>query len=286
MIIIKLQGGLGNQLFQYALGRTIETKYKKEVKYDVATYREQGRFTQRFYLLNKFKTMVTFASDEEIIKAKNGAFNYFTRKALNKFFFKKYNISYDPVFFESLKTTDSAYLEGYWQSIRYVEPCIEDLRKEISLKDEMSQVLNEKIEEVSKSASVAIHIRRGDYLNAGVDLSVLDISYYKKANDYASQRLNNLKYYIFTDDVRWAKENLHFLGKDNVIFISDLGMNDYEELLLMASCKNVIIANSSFSWWGAMLNQNKDAIIVCPKDWRNKFIKNDDNLCPKEWVRI
>jgi len=291
MIIVKLQGGLGNQLFQYALGKTIEKKYNKEVKFDVSSFVSQKKFTPRAYLLNKFKTEIKIASDKEITKTKYtfGIFSRIscsTKKALNKFIFKKYHISYEPDFLESIKNKDSACLEGYWQSFRYVEPCIDELRKELVLKDDQSVLFKNTTEEILKGESVAVHIRRGDYLNAGADLSVLDISYYEMAHNFLSQKLKNIHYYIFTDDVVWAKENLLFLGEENVTYISGLGLSDYEEFLLMAKCKNVIIANSSFSWWGAMLNDYKDAIIVCPKDWRNALLENDEHLCPERWVRI
>lgn len=284
MIIIKLQGGLGNQLFQYALGRTLEKRYKKDVKYDLSFYANNKEFTARSYLLDKFDTAVKIASHEEINKTKYpfGLFSkiiYLINKALNKFIFKKYHISYEPEFLELIKNKDFVYLEGYWQSICYVAPCLEDLKKELVLKDDkLSGILN--------GESVAIHIRRGDYLKMGGGLDVLDISYYKKSAAFISEKLKDVRYYIFTDDVAWVKENFNFLGKGDTTYISDLGFHDYEEILLMAQCKNIIIANSSFSWWGAMLNQNKDAIIVCPKDWKNIFLKNDENLCPKEWVRI
>lgn len=284
MIIIKIQGGLGNQLFQYALGRTIEKKYKKEVKYDTSFFDIQQKFTPRVFLLDKFNTEIKIASDSEVKKAK-GFLNYYIKKTLNKFLIKKYHIAYEPDYLESIGGKDSKYLEGYWQSSRYVEPSIPELKKEIVLENETQQF--KKIsEEISNSESVAMHIRRGDYLNTGGGLEVLDISYYEEANNFISEKIKDIKYYIFTDDVTWAKENLGFLGKDNVVYASDLGLNDYEELVLMSQCKHLIIANSSFSWWGAVLNDNKDPIIICPQDWKNALLKNDENLCPKEWVRI
>lgn len=290
MIIIKLQGGLGNQLLQYALGKSIEKKYKKEVKYDVSSFSNQKKVTPRIYLLNKFRVEIKIASDEEINKTRHpfGVFSkisYLIKKALNKFFFKKYHIAYEPDFLESVESKNSAYLEGYWQSFRYAESCVEELRKEIIIGGDTSLLFKKAEEEILKGESVAIHIRRGDYLKTEGGLDVLDISYYKSANDFILESLKNIRYYIFTDDVAWAKENLQFLGKEDVVYISDFGFKDYEELILMSQCKNLVIANSSFSWWGAMLN-NKKGVIICPKDWRNIFLKNDENLCPKEWVRI
>ncbi|MFA5997306.1 MAG: alpha-1,2-fucosyltransferase [Candidatus Paceibacterota bacterium] len=283
MIIIKLQGGLGNQLFQYAIGRTIEKEYNKEVKYDISSFDNQQNVTPRTLLLKKFKIDVNIADNNEIAKTK-GTFTYLIKKALNKFVFKKYHISYESDFLASMEDVDSAYLEGYWQSFHYVEPCIEDLRKEVTLQDDTSSVFNNAVKELSNIESVALHIRRGDYVNAGPDLSVLDISYYERANDIVLKKLKNVKYFVFTDDVSWAKQNLGFLG-GRVVYVSDLGLKDYEELVLMAQCKNAIIANSSFSWWAAMLNQHKEAIIICPNDWRNSFLKNDDDLCPNSWIR-
>lgn len=279
MIIIKLQGGLGNQLFQYALGKTIEKKYKKEVKYDTSSYQNGGRFTPRSYLLDKFNTNVKIASYIEIKETK-GTTSYLIKKVLNKFFFKKFNISYEADFLESVKNKNVAYLEGYWQNFRYVEPFLEELKKEVILKNgKLGGILLE-------GESVAVHIRRGDYLNTNGDLQVLDISYYKKAVDVISKKVKDPHYYIFTDDSLWAKENLDFLEKEKTTHVADFMLHDYEELMLLTQCKNVIIANSSFSWWGAMLNHNKGAIIVCPKDWRNVLLKNDENLCPEEWVRL
>lgn len=285
MIIIKLQGGLGNQLFQYAIGRTLEKRYKKEVKYDLSFYSNNKKFTPRSYLLDNFNTAVKIASDREINETRP-IFSYLIKKIINKIFYKKYHIFYEPDFLESLKNKDSAYLEGYWQSFCYVEPYLEDLKKEITLKIAPSDLFKKMSDEVSGSGSTAIHIRRGDYVANGSSLVAVNISYYQKAIDFISEKTNKSRYYIFTDDVEWVKKNFNFLEGKSVAYVSSLGLNDYEELILMAQCSNFVIANSSFSWWGAILSQNKDATIICPKDWKNIYLKNDENLCPKEWVRI
>lgn len=291
MIIIKIQGGLGNQLFQYAFGRTIERKYAKKVAYDISSYGAVKKNTPRAYHLDKFNTPVTIATKEEILNCKYpfGSFSkitYIIKKLSNKLFFKRYHISFEPEFLESIKNTDSAYLEGYWQSFRYIEPALPDLKKEVTLKVPPSAAFEVLKAEISQSDSVAIHIRRGDYVQGGVDLQVLDIVYYKNAMNLVSQKIEDAKYYIFTDDAVWAKENLNFLEREKITYVSDFTLADYEELVLIAQCKHVIVANSSFSWWGAMLNQNKNAMIICPKDWKNVFLKNDMNLCPEKWIRI
>ena len=291
MIIIKLQGGLGNQLFQYALGRTLEKKYAKEVKYDISFFSDPKKFTPRTFLLNKFNTKISIANDEEIKKVKYplGAFSktlFLMKKALNKYLFKKYHISYDSHFLPSIENKTAVYLEGYWQSFRYVEPCLEELRNEIVLKDRPTPVFEKVATEMSQGPSVAIHIRRGDYLNSGGHIGALDMSYYERANAIMMQKMHEVRYYVFTDDTEWVKENVSFLGKANVTFVSDLGLQDYEELILMTYCRHAIIANSSFSWWGAMLNRNPQAIIVCPQDWKNSLLKNDEDLCPERWVRV
>lgn len=278
MIIIKLQGGLGNQLFQYALGRTLEKVYKKDVKYDLSFYTNNKKFTPRSYLLDKFNIEVKIASDVEIKNARP-LFAYTIKKILNKLFYKKYHIAYEAGFLESIESKDPVYLEGYWHNYRYVEPCLNDLKNELVL-------IDDKVSGILKGESVAVHIRRGDYLNKSGDLNTLDTSYYKEAVGVILGKIENPHYYIFTDDTAWVKKNMSFFEKGEITYVSEFGLKDYEEFALMAQCKNVIIANSSFSWWGAVLNQNKEGIIICPKDWKNIYLKNDENLCPKEWIRI
>lgn len=278
MIIIKLQGGLGNQLFQYALGRTLEKVYKKDVKYDLSFYTNNKKFTPRSYFLDKFNTKVKIASDVEI-KNTRPLFAYTIKKLLNKLFYKKYHIAYESGFLESIKGKDSIYLEGYWHSYRYVEPCLNNLKMEIIL-------IDDKVSGTLKGESIAVHIRRGDYLNKSGNLNILDTSYYKEAVGVILKKVENPHYYIFTDDTAWVKANISFFKKGEITYVSEFGLEDYEEFSLMTQCKNVIIANSSFSWWGAMLNQNKEGTIICPKDWKNIYLKNDENLCPKEWIRV
>ncbi|MCK9344984.1 MAG: alpha-1,2-fucosyltransferase [Candidatus Pacebacteria bacterium] len=284
MIIIKLQGGLGNQLFQYALGKTIEKTYNKEVAYDISSFEGDKKVTPRSFLLDKFKTKLKIANNVEIREVKESLL-YLAKKILNKFFFKKYHIAYEADFLDSIKDSDSMYLEGYWQSVRYVEPCIIDLREEIVLVDGSNERLEGAVGGAMQGESVAVHVRRGDYVTAGTDLSVLDISYYKMAKEFLCEKLKNPHFYVFTDDAMWVKEQFTFLPKGNTTYVSELGLRDYEELILMTTCKNAVIANSSFSWWGAML-RNEKGLTLCPKDWKNAFLKNDENLCPDDWIRI
>jgi hypothetical protein len=291
MIIIKLQGGIGNQLFQYALGRTLETQFGKEVKYDLSFFVNQQKYTPRTFRLDKFNTQLHIASDAEI-RAVHYPFGLlsristFVRKALNAAFFRRYHIPFEPTFLPSIQKKKSAYLEGYWQSFRYIEPCLKELRAEVTLKDTPSPMVEQMMDEMSKTESVAVHVRRGDYVNTDTQLESLDITYYRRAFSMFAQKVVNPRYYLFTDDIEWVKANFTFTGRDNVVYVSDLHLRDYEELVLMTQCKHIVIANSSFSWWGAALNHYADSIIICPYDWKNTFLKNDQFLCPEWWVRM
>ena len=290
MIIIKIQGGLGNQLFQYAIGRLLEIKYAKTVAYDTNFYALHNGYTQRLFLLDRFQVRMRIATTEEIKRVKY-PFGFFSKgivlvkKVLNKFIFKNYQVVYDNTFLPSLEKKDSAYLEGFWQSCDYTNQVIVLLRQELVLQEPVRQELEEYIQKVTSRNSVFVHIRRGDYVQGGKDLQTLDVEYYKKAVELIESKVENPVYYIFSDDITWVENSMAFLFNE-VIYLKEGVLKDYEELVLMSFCKHGIIANSSFSWWGAMLSGEKKRTIICPKDWKNVHFKKDTHICPKEWIEI
>lgn len=290
MIIIKVQGGLGNQLFQYSFGRLLEIEYKKEVAYDLSFYNTVNKYTVRKFLLDKFNTKMRIATDEEIKQTKYpyGIFSkiiIICKKALNKFVFKKYQVAYDTQLLPSLEKKSNVYLEGFWQSYVYYNSIIEELRKEITIKENPNEQMNEYIKKINSDNSVSVHIRHGDYLSSGKDLQALPKDYYEKSVNYLESKIIQPKYYIFSDDITWVENSMGNIFQ-NAVYIKQGMFEDYEEIILMSLCKNNIIANSSFSWWGAMLNITKNNVVITPKDWKNIHFKGNDNLCPKDWIRI
>jgi hypothetical protein len=294
MFIIKVQGGIGNQVLQYSFGRMLEILYKKSVAYDLSFFETDTKYTKRPYLLDMFKTNVRVAakSDIEHVRYPYGMISHaleFMYKVLNKFFFKKYYIGYDEDLLPFLAKKETAYLEGFWQSYVYYAPILEILREEIVLAKECNEVQELRLS-VNRDESVAVHVRRGDYTAAGF---TLEGNYYVQAVDYMNQHLVNPRYYIFSDDVEWVKSAMGNLFGECVYMADvlphgcgDARLRDCEEFMLMSQAKHAIIANSTFSWWAALLSTNSSKIVIRPKDWKNIYLENDVNLCPKEWVVI
>jgi Glycosyl transferase family 11 len=294
MFIIKIQGGIGNQVLQYSFGRVLEIIYKKKVAYDLSFFETETKYTKRPYLLDAFKTKLRIATKGEIehVRYPYGVISRvleFMYKVLNKLFFKKYYIGYDEGLLPLLTKKETAYLEGFWQSYVYYAPIVEVLREEIVLVKECDKVKELRLA-MNTGESVAVHIRRGDYTAAGF---TIERNYYVQAVGCMNQHLANPRYYIFSDDVEWVKSSMGDLFGDCVYMADVLShscadplLRDCEEFALMAQAKHAIIANSTFSWWAALLATNSSKIVIRPKDWKNVYLEGDSNLCPKEWTVI
>lgn len=281
MIIVNLKGGLGNQMFQYATGRSISIKNKTQFKLDISGYSNEKYLkpeTPREYELKDFNIEENIASKEEVRKLKypfgiiSKACRFFNKKVL-----KKYFSDFHP---EILKKKNY-YLDGFWQS----EKNFLEIRKALLNDFKLRKTLDDS---VIKTNSLSIHIRRGDYVtnsSANNYHGSLSINYYKEAFDFICKNKKIENVYIFSDDTNWVKENFSFIDLP-IIYISDLNYRPSEEIILMSKCDHNIIANSSFSWWGAWLNQNPDKIVVAPSKW----LKNGDgphkNIIPESWIRI
>ncbi len=290
MIVTKLHGGLGNQMFQYAIGRCLAEKNNTVLKLDLSFYNNPPNgATPREYSLDFFKIKKNIASDEEI---KN--FKKYERKKGRKYFFHNLFFSNSSIHIkektfnfnnDTLKKTDEAYLDGYWQSEKYFKNIEDIIHKEFTLKDELNENLQKITGEIKKTNSISLHIRRGDYANDSKTNSyhgLCPMAYYNQAIKKITDEIKEPVLFIFSDDIDWVKENL----KTNfpVAFIK--GNRDYEDLILMSLCKHNIIANSSFSWWGAWLNKNPDKIVVAPKNWFNDLKINSEDLMPNNWFKI
>jgi len=281
MIIIKLQGGLGNQMFQYAIGRFLAEKNKTELKLDLSFYNEQQIEPQRKYSLEYFNIIENITGGKDLKKIKKGIKKlvYLIYKVFlaETFVYTKENFFH----FDSniLKIKGDVYLDGYWQSEKYFQSIEEIIHKEFTLKNKLQK--EDLINKINNSNSVSIHIRRDDYTNKK-NYYVLTIEYYKEAIKIIKEKNQNIHLFVFSDDINWVKNNLK--TEFPITFID--GNKDYEDLILMSMCKHNIIANSSFSWWGAWLNQNPHKIVIAPKKWFNKPEINTKDLIPESWLKI
>ena len=280
MIIIKIKGGLGNQLFQYAVGRAVALHHRLPLKLDLTIFKT---YKLHKYLLDQFAIKADIATEDEIIKLKgrnNVLFSALRKAGLvkRKSYLKEKRSSY---FDASVFKNDDVYLDGYWQNELYFSDIREELLRDLTSISSMSDLGVVYMEGIKKSNSVSLHVRRGNYLNLK-NFNVLDIDYYMKAVEYIRKNVEKPTFYIFSDDLEWCKNSLGFL--DNCIFV-DSTKTEIDDLKLMSFCKHNIIANSSFSWWGAWLNQNCKKTVIAPKGW----LLNDpssSNVILSDWVKM
>ncbi len=262
MITVKLKGGLGNQMFQYAYGRSLSLDKNDSLKLDLGNIIYPSKHdTPRAYGLDKFNIQAT------LYIPKN---NYFIKRFFSKILGKIWK------------------KESYFHSEKYFRNNAKIIVNDFKLKNPPRNTSSETAFVIKASISpVSIHIRRGDYVNdskTNTYHGVIDIDYYERAINYIKKYYKDSNFFIFSDDIEWVKKNLNI--QSDTVLVSRPEIPDYEELFLMSLCKHNIIANSSFSWWGAWLNQNPDKIVIAPKRWfRDKSIDTTD-ICPPEWIRL
>lgn len=296
MIVIKIMGGLGNQLFQYAYGKALE-KGGYSVFLDADTFFRyetcRDGITQRNFQLNELKITLPILDMEHhswrkyfYPYARN--FKEYLRTGILSFLSRRVKIprkiySLERIYLyqeKYMKYRKECYISGYFQSPGYFSSIREILLEEFQLKYESTPAYLKMKKRIDGKESIAIHVRRGDYVDAGVNLPW---EYYRKAMGYMEEKLTKPVYYIFSDEISWVKEKL---GTDvNVVYVNEArNMTDCEELSLMRQCRHFIISNSSFSWWGAWLGTYQGKIVVAPNRWTQGNEIRDVIL--QEWIKI
>ncbi len=286
MIIINLKGGTGNQLFQYALGRHLAIKNNTTLKLDsdgLARANTTGDI-YRPLAIDAFATEKIIATSDEVRRLKypygllSKGWRWFCFKIL-----RKTNITFSP---SVLSWSGDRYLDGYWQSPLYFNEIREILLKEFSLAQPFSKNAAPFAQMIATTTAVSVHVRRGDYIkNPTVlkEFGVCSLSYYQTAIAHIQKNVTNPTFFVFSDDIAWVKENLP-VG-NNAVFIEGEGIRDVEELTLMRLCTHNIIANSSFSWWGAWLNDHAEKIVIAPTPWFESAVY-DTQLIPDTWIQL
>ena len=286
MIIIQLSGGLGNQMFQYALYASM-LEMGKDVRIDVSSL-EKLKIHNGFELDYVFGLIPNFANNEEVKKLRtsdNGLITRISNKTgLTKSTHFKYSaLDFTPKVF-SLK--EDVYMQGYWQSEKYFINICDKINRLFSFEE---TVLSNRNKEFAKyllsKNSVSIHVRRGDYLHSSLYQGICSEDYYSKAVTQMDSMIEEAFYFIFSDDIGWCKR--YFKG-DRFIFIdwNHANRDNFSDMFLMSCCKNHIIANSSFSWWGAWLAKNDEKAVMAPSKWINKVTCNINDILPEKWLRL
>lgn len=290
MIIIKVQGGLGNQLLQYSMGQVIAREFDKEVLYDVSFFEDNHKYTKRFYLLDKFTIDPSFASREQVnaVRYPYGSLSKalsLVYRACNRYFFDKYYVGYDKGFLPLMQGKKDAYVEGFWQGAPYYKPHQDFLNKAITLKQNERVEAFKRRHDFSRKTSVSVHIRRGDFANPGAGTKTIPKSYYERAVEVVEEKIENPTYFIFSDDVEWVKQELGFLFKQ-VVYVSGGDLSDYEEFALLKDCNHAILSNSTFCWFATILSDSKEKVATYPKDWQNKYLNKSTDICPDHWIGL
>jgi hypothetical protein len=281
-------------MFQYAAGRRLA--FVKDVPLKLHIVPGENVATPRPYNLHAFNILEEWATPDEIerLTGQRVATGLFARlvsrmsplpRHLSSFVAERH-FQFDP---KILDLPGDIYLEGYWQSEKYFRDCEDVIRKELSVKIPMSSPNEEMAHGIAgEESAVSIHVRRGDYVSdAGTNRfhGTCSVDYYRDAADRISGFAPASHFFLFSDGIDWAKENLRLRQPVTYVDFND-GEKNYEDLRLMSLCKHHIIANSSFSWWGAWLNPNPDKIVIAPKKWFNDPSINTDDLIPKSWLRL
>lgn len=282
MIIIKFSGGLGNQMFQYALYKSfcekgIET-YADTSFYDTNSCHNGFELEKLFPIQLK---RIDIAYVKEYAYTSNNIFSKFFRKFFPKETFYQEigekSIIYNPKVFEF----KNKYLFGYWQSEKYFKEIESIIRNEFTFREDALDVDTELLKKIASDNSVSMHIRRGDYLNTPIYKDVCTLEYYNNAINFIKKHVENPKLYIFSNDIEWCKRKFK---NENFYFVENRNKSmAFMDMFYMKNCKNNIIANSSFSWWAAWLNSNRDKIVIAPDKWLNYDIGSSD-IIPETWI--
>ena len=301
MIIVKIFQGPGNQLFQIAFGLAAANRLNTELKLDLSWYKDNS--WHRKYILDKFNIDAPVATEKEIYDVLTcNASNFLAYKwnQLNRLYLRPYYQRpkivepWDKFDLNYTKIIDSTYVQGYFASRDFFIDQLDYVRQQLRFKLPPSDQNKALIAKIKSENAVAISFRLGDFL-AKPYHNVCSIQYYQRCIDYLMQRYENLKFYVFSDDLNWVREN--FKSQGNWQYMDFNGADYMEDFRLLTNFKYHIIPNSTFSWWGALLSETKDKVVLAPEYWlhpdkslyREVFgdmVLDATSVVPTEWIRI
>jgi len=297
MIILRLRGGLGNQLFQYAAGKSLALYHNTDLKLDLYYYKKNRA---RKLELDNFNIPIELASRDEVhqFTGSNPIIRYLNKRENYLRCPSVFSQPHYHFFSDFFSLPSNIYLSGYFQSEKYFNQIRSNLLSWYTPKKALDNANENLISEIKACESVALHVRRGDYAKGEYTsfFGTLSDGYYESSIRKIKEKIKNPIFFVFSDDIDWCRKNPLL---ENAVFIShNKGMDSHKDLILMSHCKHNIIANSTFSWWGAWLNQNPEKLVIAPEVWfRKKYydgktsvypsrIYNTMDLIPQEWVRL
>lgn len=295
MIRVALNGGLGNQMFQYAAAKSLAVKNNTTVSFDLiplysklqiknkATFRQ---FELDVFSIDAKKNKPYFLNKYLYPLAKSV---FYLSRLFNKMrfnFYSEKSFEFDNAFFNQ---QDNTYLNGHFQSEKYFKEIEAIIRKELVFRNQLTDknlIWKSKIENCN---SVSIHIRRGDYVLLQKNLNkhgVASLEFYQKAVQLITHKINEAYFFVFTDDISWVKDNFSIAGPYEIIDNNNSPKTSYMDMQLMSYCKHNIICNSTFSWWAAWLNNNPEKLVIAPDKWFEDSTINSKDIYPPEWIKL
>lgn len=300
-IIIKTVGGLGNQLFQYAFARAVSRRMNTTFLLDIAAfdpkleYWPPGTLIPEYYL-HHFNAKIDFAIGSNMLgfvflRRQYTLFNKIyshlrLRRFLLPFYFPEKTFAFDP---EVFMKNGPVYFDGFWQTEKYFKDIAEEIRKEVTLARPFETYSQEVSDKIKETHAVSLHVRRTVFVSDPAISAFhgsCSLKYYKSAVEHIIKSDPSPHFFLFSDDHEWVEENFKWLPFPYTCVKNGIDKN-YEDMILMSQCRHHIIANSSFSWWGAWLNPRSDKIVIAPKKWFANAPKNDTrDLLPDNWIKL
>jgi hypothetical protein len=291
-ICMKINGGLGNQLFQAALGIKLAHARNVPLAFDATAYVADEPL--RIYQLDRFKIDAKLLTANELSSMRPLAVRLpkplYRRAHLfpflkGKAYIKERQWRFDP---SILDVAAPAYLDGYWQTEKYFSTVIDRVREQFRLTDPITSSRQKIRNILLQKNSVSVHVRRGDYVASPSTLALYGTcspEWYERAMAAVAEALGAPHFFVFSDDPEWARINLPARWPRHFIDPNHDG-RDFEDMHLMSQCSHHIIANSTFSWWGAWLNPHRNKIVVAPARWFASSPLDTQDMVPAEWVRM
>lgn len=292
MVISQLIGGLGNQMFQYAAGRAVSLELGVPLQLDISGFANYG-LHQGFELQRVFNCSVEFANEVDVRNILGWQSSPIVRRVLsrqNMAMFRRAGLIVEPHFHYwpgINKISPDAYMAGYWQSEKYFSKVACQIREDFSFRVPMNSQNAEMAGHISRVNAVSLHVRRGDYASnpkTAATHGVCSLDYYREAIHHIAKYVEKPHFFVFSDDINWVKNNLE-IDFTCVYVNHNQAAESFNDMRLMVLCQSHIIANSSFSWWGAWLNPREDKIVIAPRHW---FVNQKDtqDLIPGNWTRL
>jgi hypothetical protein len=299
MILVRLMGGLGNQMFQYAAARAVSIRNKTSLKIDLTLLdinkkREHSVYTHRDLDLEIFNVHLEKASPKEI--------EYFNGKFYRSLWGKIYNRimltarkkklvlqrsrNFDP---SILKLGNDKCMVGSWQSEKYFKDQESSIRKDFTFRVPLLEVSADLVRDMRTSNAVCVNVRRGDYVTSPIyskTIGALSAIYHNNGIAFFERTLPGARFFVFSDDIEWCRENLHFTLPVTFVGHEHAGKKFGNYLQLMCECKHFLIANSTFSWWSAYLGEKKGSIILAPVQWTRSSEENPADIIPEHWKKM